>query len=295
MIKVNDDGKPASASPPEDRLAALAQLTSDNFFRITIEGASSVLRDHTNPLRLNLFATAIRMLFEHIMGTLSPDAEVEACPWYKPIDGQTKPVRAQRIQYWLQGGLTDDFLEDELGLEPRELRTELLRAFNNLSKHVHGRADTLVRDPDELAAEAKVTVTAVEELIHAYHDCRMALIDPLVERLDEGAVDSLLSETILSVDELASHHTIEEVYTESTEVVSIGSSIVRYCATGTVSVTLQWGSNSDMRRGDGAELDESFPFQCMFDVPLDDPRDLSRAEVVSGVDTSSWYGDDWAD
>lgn len=88
---------------PEDRLAALAPLAPDDFFRITIEGAASVLRDRGNPLRLNLFSTAIRMLFEHVMGTLAPDAEVEACAWYKPIEGQAKPVRAQRIQYWLKG------------------------------------------------------------------------------------------------------------------------------------------------------------------------------------------------
>jgi len=294
--KVTDgNGGSASASTPEDRLAALAPLVPDDFFRITIEGAASVLRDKANPLRLNLFATAIRMLFEHVMGTLAPDAEVEACAWYRPIEGQAKPVRAQRIQYWLQGGLTDGYLKDELGLEPQELRAGLLRAFNKLSKHVHRRADTLVRDPAEQAAEAEATVTAVEELIHAYHDCRAALIDPLTEGLDEGAVDSLLSETVLSIDELASHHTIDEIYTDRTEVASIGPSTVRYCATGTVSVTLQWGSNSDLRRGDGAELDECFPFQCLFDVPLEDPRDLSQAEIVSGVDTSSWYGDDWRD
>ena len=204
---------------PADRLAALGPLAPDDFFRITIEGAASVLRDATNPLRLNLFSTAIRMLFEHIMGTLAPDADVEACPWYAPVDGQDKPVRAQRIQYWLQGGLSDDYLGSELGLVPDALRKRLLKAFNNLSKHVHGRANTLVRDPGEQETEAE----------------------------------------------------------------------------GTVSVTLQFGSNSDLRRGDGAELDDSFPFECLFDVPLDDPRDLSRAEVVSGVDTSSWYGDDWRD
>ena len=165
------------------------------------------------------------------------------------------------------------------------------------SKADTGRAEllALVRDPAEQATEAEATVAAVEELIHAYHDCRAALIDPLAEGLDEGAVDSLPSETILSIDELASHHTIEEIYTDRTEVSSNGPSTVRYCATGTVSVTLQWGSNSDLRRGDGAELDENFPFQCLFDVPLEDPRDLSLAEIVSGVDTSSWYGDDWRD
>ena len=293
----DEDGtpKPFTLPAPADRLAMLGSLAPDDFFRITIEGAASVLRDAANPLRLNLFSTAIRMLLEHVMGTLAPDADVEACPWYAAVDGQDKPVRAQRIQYWLQGGLTDGYLEDELGLAPDALRKQLLKAFNGLSKHVHGRAHTLVRDPAEQEAEAEATVSAVEELLYAYHDCRTALIEPLVEGLDEGAVESLLSETIQSIDELASHHTIEEIYTDKTEVAAIGPQMVRYRASGSVSVTLQFGSNGDVRRGDGAELDDSFPFECLFDVPLDDPRDLSQAEVVSGVDTSSWYGDDWRD
>lgn len=297
MLEGKARGGPAPALAPtlDVRLSALGPLAPDDFFRITIEGAASVLRDSANPLRLQLFSTAIRMLFEHVMGTLAPDEEVEACSWYKPIEGQAKPVRAQRIQYWLQGGLTDTYLQAELGLEPDGLRRRLLKAFNGLSKHVHVRANTLMRDQGEQQSEAQATVEAVEELLHAYHDCREALIEPLVEGLDDGAIDSLLSETIQAIDELSSHYTIEDIYTDKTDVASIGPSTVRYRASGTVSVTLQWGSNSDLRRGDGAELRESFPFECLFDVPLDDPRDLAEAEIVSGVDTSSWYGDDLHD
>lgn len=110
-----------------------------------------------------------------------------------------------------------------------------------------------------------------------------------MQSLDDAAVDELISETILSVDELASHHSVDEVYCEHTEVMSIGTRFIHYKASGTVSVTLQWGSNSDMARGDGAELERGFPFECEFEVPIDDPRELSNATVTSGVDTSSWF------
>lgn len=101
-MAADDNSGLDSAPMAADRLTELVRLAPDDFFRITIEGAASVLRDHSNPLRLNLFATAIRMLFEHVMGTLAPDAEVEACSWYKPIEGHAKPVRGQRI--WLAQG-----------------------------------------------------------------------------------------------------------------------------------------------------------------------------------------------
>lgn len=281
---------PSVATPTlTAELDALKDLANDQFMGDALESAAKVLGDETNPLRLNLFAAAIRMLFEHVMGALAPDNEVEACDWYKPESGQTKPVRRQRIQYWLQGGLSDEFLLSELNIDPSPLRDRLLRAFNNLSKHVHGRSTTVIQSIAEQNAEAEAGIAAVRALLEAYHECRAALIEPLVQSLDDAAVDALISETILSVDELASHHSVDEVCCEHTEVMSIGAHFIHYKASGTVSVTLQWGSNSDMARGDGAELEEGFPFDCEFEVPIDDPRDLSNATVTSGVDTSSWF------
>jgi len=69
---------------------------------------------------------------------------------------------------------------------------------------------------------------------------------------------------------------------------SIGTAWVRYHATGSVDIILQWGSNSDLRNGNGAESEQTFPFTCTFEVPVEEPHDLSGAEVEWAVDTSSW-------
>ena len=270
------------------RIESVAASAPDKFMRAALVAAARVLGDQQNQLRLNLCCAAIRMLFEHVMGTLAPPAEVEACSWYNRVDGQDTD-RAQRIQYWMQGGLTDKFLNTDLGIDPTPLRKRLLEAFNNLNKYVHGRAETVIYDDAVVETEADKVADAVEELLAAYRDCRTALIDPLLDALDEGAVNSLMEETIQSVDEIASHHSIEEIYVNKTEVEAVTASVVRYRASGSISVTFQWGSNSDLRRGDGAELEQSFPFSCLFEVPIDEPHDLEYAEIVSGVDTSSWW------
>ena len=70
---------------------------------------------------------------------------------------------------------------------------------------------------------------------------------------------------------------------------AIGAEKITYRVTGSVEVTLQWGSNSDVRRGDGAESSQSFSFHCEFQVPLDDPWDLDAAELSYGVDVSKWH------
>jgi hypothetical protein len=276
-------------SKAAEMLEALAPIAPDAFCSTATIAAAKVVADEENPLRLNLCCAAVRILFEHVMGTMAPSVEVEKCSWYSPHKGESAPVRAQRIQYWMQGGLTDDFLDRELEIDPRPLRKRLLAAFNDLSKHVHGRQATVITDANEIELRATEIAEAVRELFNSYHDCRTALIEPLLELLDESAVDSLMAETIESIDELASHHSIEEIYTEHTVVEAITATTVRYRSSGSISVVLQWGSNSDLRRGDGAEMEKGFPFSCSFEVPIDDPHDLSNAEVASGVDTSAWW------
>lgn len=170
-----------------------------------------------------------------------------------------------------------------------------MRAYSQLSKHVHGRAETVVEDEAKQDTEAKEIVSAIGAFLSGYRDARAQLLDPLAESLDSGAIDALLSETILSVDELASHHSVEDVYVHETKVESIGAEWVRYRTTGCVDVVLQWGSNSDLRNGDGAESEESFPFVCTFEVPVERPKDIEDAQVEWAVDTSSWgdmFGED---
>ena len=55
---------------------------------------------------------------------------------------------------------------------------------------------------------------------------------------------------------------------------------------GTVYINMQYGSDGDYRRGDGARLSDSYPFS--FEVVLD--GDMEIKEVVSlEADTSSFY------
>ena len=102
-------------------------------------------------------------------------------------------------------------------------------------------------------------------------------------------MDALLSETLLAVDEIATHHSVDEIYVDEVTVAAIGVDTITYVVTGSVEVTLQWGSNSDLRRGDGAETGQSFPFECEFRLPLDDPWNVDSAELSYVVDTSKWH------
>jgi len=282
-----------------ERLKGLKKLAPDKFSLAALEGAGRTIADIDNPLRLNFFSTAMRILFEHVTTTLARNDEVVRCSWFRTEQDSGKPTRWQRATFAIQGGFSDEFVTGNLGVDPRPLRKRLLSAIDDLSKHVHGRENTIILDRDEQNAFAIGTVDAMAAFLEAVHDCRAAVLEPIEEELDGTAVDALLSETIGNVDELASHHSIEEIYVDRIFVHTIGADTITYRATGSVSVVLQWGSNSDLRRGDGAELDQSFPFNCDIALPLEEPWEIGMAEISYGVDTSEWTDamrpDEWAE
>jgi hypothetical protein len=271
-----------------DQLDALKPKAIDAFSRSAIAGAQHALADMANPLRLNFFSTAMRILFEHMIGTLAPVEEVKQSKWFVAERPDNVPTRWQRIVFAIQGGMTDSFVKGSLQIDTMPLRQKLIKAVDNLSKHVHGREDTIIEGNDEQDAAASAAIEALGTFLDTYHECRSTILDAISEELDDAAVDALITDTILEVDELATHHSVDEVYVGDTSVQSIGADFITYRATGTVAVTLQWGSNSDLRRGDGAEAGLSFPFRCDIEVSLDDPLDVASGETDYAVDVSSW-------
>jgi Predicted pPIWI-associating nuclease len=175
-----------------------------------------------------------------------------------------------------------------LQIDTVPLRRRLLSTIDELSKHIHGRENTIIRDQSAQDAIAAATAAAMAEFLDVIRECRAAVLGPIAEALDDAAVNALITDTLGDVDEIASHYSLDDVYVGNAVVHSIGPDNIIYRVTGSVAVTLQWGSNSDVRRGDGVELDQSFPFYCDIEVPLSEPWDLGFAEVTFGVDTQGW-------
>lgn len=67
----------------DEMIAALRSKAIDRFSRWAIEGAQHALTESQNPLRLNFFSTAMRILFEHVMDTLAPEDQVVRASWFR--------------------------------------------------------------------------------------------------------------------------------------------------------------------------------------------------------------------
>lgn len=284
----------------DEALAALKQKSTDEFSRSCIEGAHRALKDVENPLRLNFFSNAMRILFEHMMEVLAPVDAVTQSVWYRTEREDGKPTRGQRITYAIQGGLSEGFVTSELRVDPQNLRKRLLDALDECSKQVHAREYSIAVDRSQQDAIAATTIAAISSFLETLHFCRDAIVEPIMEAFDETAFNALLNETLPEVDEPATHYSVEEVYVDRTVVYTLGPKDITYRSTGSVSVILQYGSNSDLENDMGAKLCESFPFHCDIEVPIAEPRNLVLAKVKScAVDVSEWHDamkpDEWDD
>ena len=286
-------GVTGAPSRPERDVVKLADgivnLGPNDFTRSVMHGVTLLLTQRENPLRLNLFAISIRIYLDHLMDALAPQAQVEACRWFKPVKGQDKPVRAQRLAYALHGGFTEQEITKLTGIEVKELLDEVIAAYQQLNKHVHGREATIVRDVEEQDEIIEEVLLALSTLLEKYWEFRWEIAAAIVDQFQSEAVDAFTRETVGDLDILATHHTVDWVSTDEREVVAIDAAHIEYEVTGSVGVTLIYGSGSDRARGDGAETTDEFPISLRFRMPVDHPHDFDMADVTSEVDTSGWF------
>lgn len=275
-----------------EKLEAMKALAPDEFTITCLNAAIQVLADEANVFRVNFYSTAMRILYEHLANNLSPAEEVMRAPWFRPAKDDARPTRRQRLIFAIQGGLTDTFIADDLGIDIGDIHSRLVRAIDELSHHIHARESTIIYEVGQQDSIVEATSDAMTEFLNLFAVCRREIVSVIEETVSETAVDALLGETIQAIDELANHHSVEEIYVDKVRVKQIGADQIVYEAEGSVSVGLQWGSNSDLRSGDGAEMDESFPFRAEITVPLEAIFDVALGEVTYGVDTSAWFGND---
>lgn len=275
----------------------IGKALHSDFEKRLFAAALKNLEDSSNPLRLNNFAYSMRELTRHVLHRLAPDEAVIQCSWYKNETQQENGItRKQRAIYAAQGGLSDAFVRNTLQVEVEDIHSDLVKSINGLSRFTHIEESVFDVPSKKVDALVEETIEAVYNFVDTIHACRKEITDQLWEQIDSAVIDETLRETIVAIDELASHSYIDAVHTERVDIVAINHESISFVAQGTIECELQWGSNSDLRRGDGAVVPESFPFRCELFSPIDAPREVELREDTFGVDTSSWtdvrYGQD---
>lgn len=274
----------------------IVDLVTGSRFELNLyKAALRNLADNENQLRFNNFAYAMRELSRHFLYRLAPDAEVVKCVWFKNITkAEGKLARSERAAYAVHGGLSEEYVGETLGLDIDEMNKRLKVAIDGLSKYTHIQEDVFGIPDEQVEALVQETTESFAGLFNAIQHCHNDIVDRLHMAIDNAAVEEVLRETIQEIDELATHHFIDEICVTGTNI-RITHDIIHFSVAGTVEVELQYGSNSDWRKGDGAKIDVSLPFSCQLTCPAADPSadTLSMVKSSLAVDTSRWYeGDD---
>ncbi len=237
-----------------------------SFEKDLFEAALKNLEDGKNKLRLNNFAYAVRELTRHYLKRLAPDVEVLNAPWFKPNDPQ-KPksiTREQRIKYAIQGYLSDDFRENVLKIDLNEVSKNLRTSIDDLSKYTHIEPETF----DVISTTVTdVSYNIMEDTLRFFktiNEAQLRVGDAVVACIDEEMVSQFYYETHDEIDILATHHEVlGYMITELTQLAKDDKTITMK-AVGFVNVRLQYGSDGDMRRGDGYETKIKLPFSSTF-------------------------------
>jgi len=272
----------------------ILQLIGDvQFERELYQAAILNLEDRSNKLRFHNFAFAMRELVGHTLNRLSPDAEVKKCIWWKPKAKGFVPqvTRVERCVYATQGGLSNHYVQTKLHLDFAQEFIELRDAVVRLSEYVHITPDVFQLKDDDIERLSLETIEAVAVLMACIQECRAAVGDSLSSAISDATVQQIVGESLDAVDELATHYSLEQIYVDSHEVTCITSKTVHIRVSGSLGVTLQWGSNSDLKRGDGAEMEESFEYTCELtcEAANPDPEALELVEDSLMVDTGDWH------
>lgn len=263
-------------------LSQIRTLLKSEFEKELFDASLENLRDKNNKIRFNNFAYSIRELSRHFLYNLSPDLEVEKSIWYKngtQIPGQIS--RGERIKYAIQGGLTDRFVDDEI-IEIdtiKRRKREIKDSVEILNKFTHINQKTFNISQPDIDKFTDQILDAFKKFAETIQETRENIIRGLEDKIHDEFIIHSLNEINDDVDILATHHNIEEISPAAYHISQIESKSMKIETDGFVTVRLQWGSNRDLERDIGAEMNTSFPFNCSLNVEINKSLDDATVEI----------------
>jgi hypothetical protein len=268
-----------------------SRLGSD-FERAVYDAALKSFNQLDNPLRVNNYATALRELGRIHLEAQAPDERIKQCAWFEQKYNElNKPVieRAQRVKYAVQGELEDEFVVETLGIEIEETVKAYTSLVSRLSSFTHITAkkfDLSTEEADKLAKEA---TEVFEKLFRLIEERRDETRKAAESEAQDALQDVLYGEVNEELDRLSTHSSVTGVDLYGLTIVSMDSKKIKFSGHGNVDVRLQYGSDSDVRRDDGAVSRDSYPLTCDFEADTCTPLDISVVPGTLVVDTISFY------
>lgn len=271
------------------------ELLKSDFEKQLFKASLKNLNDSSNELRYHNFCYSIRELSRHFLHSLSKDALVKNCSWFKEETDNGMPTRAQRIKFAIQGGMLDETLEI-MGLDlefQKETIKEVITIINSLSKYTHINPESFILTDVEIESNSQKVLETFELLVETINNHKEDLKQFLDSIIHDNMIDAIISNSYENIDMLAPHFSLDFGEVEDHYVEEITDKEIVVNVSGNLYVTLEYGSRNERRNDDGLDIDESFPFNTKIRYLIEEGFSADLYEVDPfDVDTSSWYGDD---
>jgi hypothetical protein len=247
-----------------------------------------------NPLRLNNFAFAMRELGRIWLEHLAPKEQIRQCEWFvqntelREKDGVT---RAQRAKFAVQGPLHDDFVQDKLDIDVDTTVKEYTKLIDRLSNFGHDIEKSFDLPPAEAEQEAMDALETFDRLATLISERHESLLSEAADEAKKVLTDELFSQVQSELDILSTHSTVEGVHLESLTIIFLDSKRILFESDGSVDVRLQYGSDADVARDDGAVSYDSYPLDCKFEADTERPLEISIVAGSLRINTDSFYDD----
>jgi hypothetical protein len=273
----------------------IKKILTSQFEIELFEAALISLNETKNKLRYNNFAYSIRELSRHFLYTLSPEINIKECVWFKVETTDGKPTRTQRIKYAIQGGISDEILE-EWGFEIDELKEtiKLVKStIDTLSKYTHINPDVFNLTDLKIEQNSETVLKAFIQFVETIENYKEEIKSFLDGHIEDHMISSVVTNFFENVDQLAPHHSLNYSDVTDYHISKITDKEIIVDVFGDLHVTLEYGSKQERRDGDGLDLEESFPFETKIKYEIDKNFPTDKFEIDEyDVDTSEWYGDD---
>lgn len=254
-------------------------------------GSIDVLSDVTNPLRYAFFSLGIRELVNHVIDRLAPNSDVIVCEWWDDKDGnRTTPKRTEKMQYAIRGGLSDEFVADELKLNLSLITDKTQQAVDELSNYVHYDATTFNVTAVSGRKLVQDTLTAVQKFLEVIEGLKEMVSEAMQETLFAEISSATIDDVLSKIDVLSTHYLVEghDIDVINVELIDYKDIIVEVY--GYVHIEHQFGSDGDYRRGNGVRFERTYPFVINLQLDVNDPLNINIQTSDILIDTDSFYG-----
>ena len=268
----------------------LIQLEKE-FHKDILESSVAVLTAPNVKTKFSNFATNIRELTRELFSTLAPDEEVKHCDWYEKEtpEGKADITRLQRMIFAIKGGLSNDFIKEELNFDFENATSTLNRVIKELNKYTHINEKVYYRSDETGFEMVENTLISLDRFLKTIKNVRSIITEKLEECIYVSVSHALTDDILNEIDIIATHYWVEGVWIEGIDIQEITSIHISVDVTGSVDVKHQYGSDGDFRRGDGVHYENSYPLSLSLILDVDDPLDVSINTDDINIDNSNFF------